>query len=221
MNNNFLLLGGAGVLAFVLLNKSGSSLLSSAAATTTPTASNPAGLVGIFQGQQVTNYAQLVAANPNIGNPNYVMTPGENAQYLANYLDLQQGLPSWVGKKIGGQTIGNLQQAAQAHWQMYGAAERRVFVPLSTEDLTPYRPPVSNPNSSGGSSSFLSGALSLATTILPMVLGPDQKLNNADCQLLFTGAYIIKDILPMYATSDRETVNVIDYKLNNLLKQYA
>src|SRR5579862_3270049 len=98
----------------------------------------------------VSNYQTLLQANPNLGNPNYIMTALENGQYIANYLDLQQGLPAWIGHKaIDGSTPGNLAQAAQVHWKSYGCAEKRIFLPMQPPSAGQFIPAPAAPKSSG------------------------------------------------------------------------
>ena len=142
------------------------------------------------------------------------MTASEAGQYAANYLDIQQGVATWPG---GGLTQANLQK----HWTLFGCAEKRIFLPLQPPSGAPFVPTQQNAKSSGGSSSWVSSALTLAGTVLPMILGPDPKLNNADCQMLFTGAAVIRDILPMFRKNNPALVNSIDAKLTDLLKQYS
>lgn len=63
-----------------------------------------------------SNYTALIAANPNLLNPNYQLAPAEIAQYLANYLDLRGG--------------GLTPSTAQQHWTNYGVSQERIFIPL-------------------------------------------------------------------------------------------
>lgn len=170
-----------------------------------------------------SNYSQLLALFPNLGNPNYQMSAAENQQYLSNYQDLQTGLPSWIGhKQLNGVTPQNIQQAAQTHWTTYGCAEKRIYKPLVPPSTASYIPPPTN-TASSGSGSFLSSALSVVGTVLPYaaaLLGETEKLNNADLQLLFSGGAILKDILPLYYTSDPQAAS-IENRLETILKQYV
>lgn len=169
----------------------------------------------------VSNYNQLLAANPNLGNPNYQLTSSELSQYIANYLDLQQGLPTWVGKKDpSGNLMTSLQRAEQVHWQYHGCAEKRIFLPLQPPSTGNYIPPPVNANTSGGGGSWLSSALGIATTVVGL-LGDSEQLNAADAQALFCMGAIIKDILPLYAESDPLLTRAIEVKLNALQVQYA
>lgn len=169
----------------------------------------------------VSNYNQLVAANPNLSNPNYQMSAAENAQYLANYQDLQTGLPTWVGQKmLDGQTATSLTMAIQGHWRIYGCAEHRIFVPMQPPSGAAFIPPPANPKSSGGGSSWVSTALGIATTLVG-ILGEPEQLNNADCQMLFTMSAVVKDILPLYDQADPLLTRLIDNRMTTLLNQYS
>jgi hypothetical protein len=194
------------------------------------------------------NYAQLLAVNPNLGNPNYVMTDTENGQYLANYLNLQQALPYWVGQKaIDGTHPANILQAAQVHWRNYGCAAKMIFLPLEPPSGANYVPPPSAKKSSGSgilgtilkSVTIVAGAaltVASAGTAAPLIAAgtsvaltaesaihgvSDTLLNDSEVQLLFQGAAIIYDILPLYAQNDPLLVAAIKLQLDTLLKQYA
>lgn len=179
---------------------------------------------------KVSNYSQLVALNPNLSNPNYQLTPAESSQYLSNYLNLQQGLPGWVGQTYNGVRINSLAQAVQRHWTVYGVANQMVFVPMQPPSNANFVPAQPNVNSSGGGgSSWVGSALStvgsVAVAALPYLMaiaGPNEPvLNDAECQILFTGSAILKDILPYYAQMNRQAVSIIQTGLDDLLTQYA
>lgn len=229
-----LLLIGGGVAIYLLARPSSPSGVSPITQTlasflpgATTTTSQVPTTYGINNGTGVVaNYAQLAQANQNLLNPNYQMTPEENAQYLANYTDLQQGLPLWIGKKdLRGVTCTNISQAAQEHWSIYGCAEKRIFLPLQPPSYKPYTPPPPAAKTSGsGGSSVVTDVLKVATTILPFILGEtnnEPQLNDADAQVLFTGAAILYDILPLYAANDPQLTGLMKNKLDQLLKQYA
>lgn len=197
----------------------------------------------------VSNYAQLLAANPNLGNPYYKMTEAEISQYLSNYIDLQQGLPSWIGhKQPDGTKPQNISQAAQEHWLNFGCAEKRIFLPLEPPSNIPYVPPPPAPKSSGSGvlGSILKavtivagGAITVATggAAAPLVAagesaaltaesaihGPDTTglLNDAEIQLLFQSAAVIYDILPLYANNDPVLTRSIKLRLDELLKHHT
>lgn len=170
-----------------------------------------------------SNYAQLAAANPNLNNPNYTMSAAEASQYLANYSDLQTAIPAWIGHKmINGTTPKNIQQASQCHWNEYGCAEKRIFLPLTPPSTAAYIPPPATSASGGGS--FLSSALGVVTAVLPYaaaLLGETPKLNDTDLQLVFTGGAVINDILPLFAANDPILVGDIQTRLTSVLKQYS
>lgn len=227
-----LLLGGAGIAAYMLLKPHAQTIPGSG--TTIPVSTGSGGttvLVGKNSGVRggngsfytVSNYNQLLQANPNLGNPQYQMTSSELAQYLANYSDLQQGLPSWVGQKDPtGNIMTSLTRAEQVHWQYHGCAEQRIFLPLQPPSTANYIPPPPNTNTSSGSSGggWLSSALGIATTVIGL-LGEPAQLNNADAQALFTMSAIIKDILPLYASTDPLLTRAIEVRMNTLLIQYS
>lgn len=169
-----------------------------------------------------SNYAALLSANPNLGNPSYILSPAENSQYLANYSDLQTGLPTWVGQKDNrGITVGSLSQAVQEHWSIYGCAEKRIFLPMQPPSTAAFIPPPANPKSSGGSST-LSTVLGTAVSVLGLLLGEDegQRLNDKDLELLFTGSKVVFDILPFYVTVDPKNSGLIGDKLTEVLNDY-
>lgn len=172
----------------------------------------------------VNNYAQLLAANPNLGNPNYTLSPAESSQYLANYSDLQTGLPTWVGQKmLDGTTASNLSMAIQGHWRIYGCAEKRIYLPLQPPSTAAFIPPPANPKSSGGGSSVLGTALGVATSILPLLLGvdTDPRLSNAEIQVLMTGGAILNDILPLYVPGQPVAAKQAQLRLSDLITQYS
>lgn len=179
----------------------------------TPTASNPAGqptTYGTPGPGYPSNYSVLTAANPNLLNPNYIMTDSELNQYKNNYLDVAQ----WAATYKKGVNAG-----LQKHWHDHGVAEKRVFVPIVPPSNSPYVPPQPNPNSSGGGN-FLSTALTVVGSIAA-ILGPDDpKLNDLEIQVLFTGAGIVKDILPFYNSTNRQLVSAIGSRLDSVLNQY-
>jgi hypothetical protein len=244
---NPLVIGGAAVGLYLLLKPSspaipasasapasGGSLLSSllpgSAAPAVPTTyginSGVRGGNGSFY--TCSNYAQLLAANPNLGNPSYQMSAGENTQYLANYSDLQQGLPSWIGvRQPDGSTPQNINQAAQAHWKYFGCAEKRIFLPLQPPSTAAYIPPPANVKaaSSGGGGSFWSSALQVAgavaeTAILAGTPADPYQLTDAEVNIIVTGSAIAKNILPFYLQVAPELVASINNKMDVLLSAY-
>jgi len=160
--SNILLIGAAGVGTYLLLKKSGNAQTTTTALPAAP-GSNLAvnttnQLYGINSGLKggngsfntVSNYAQLAAQVPNLTNVNYQLSDSEKTQYLANYLDLQQGLPGWIGQKHNGVKMNSINDAIQVHWSVYGVPEQRIFLPLVPPSNVAYKPPPQNPKSSGG-----------------------------------------------------------------------
>lgn len=219
--NPLVYVAGAGVLAYVFLNKSASpgttstpGILSNLLPSSVPTTYGINSGVVLGNRDSVQNYAALTAANPNLLNSNYVMTPSENAQYGANYLDLRQGL---VGAEYGYSPKG-----LQQHWQQYGVANQRIFLPLVPTSMVPFSAPPSNPNTSSGSGIF-GTILKAVTTIGPSLValaGPENQLNNEELNLIVTSALIFKKILPFYLNVDKSTVISINNKIDQLLTQY-
>lgn len=156
------------------------------------------------------------------------MTSTENAQYLTNYLDLRQGLPSWIGhKQANGVTPQNLAQAAQCHWTIYGVSEHRIFLPMQPPSTVPYIPPPATQAAakSSSSGSWIGPAISAVATIAVAVLGPNdmpaETLNDAEINLIVTSAAITKKILPFYLQVAPDLVHSINNRLDSLLSQYA
>lgn len=232
MDKTLLYVGGAAAAYFLFLKPgaAASALLPGSTTATVPAVTNPASMVGINSGIRggngsfylCSNYAQLAAADPNLMNPNYQMTAAQVNVYLSNYLDLQQGLPGWIGQKdLRGIKSSTLNQCAQEHWSIYGCAEKRIFYPMQPVSSAAYIPPPPAPKSSGGGSSFLSTALSIAGSVVALLGDETPVLNDADIQLLFTMSAVIKDILPLYSKADPLLTAAIEQKLNSVLNQYA
>jgi hypothetical protein len=215
MDTKKILLIGGGGLALYLLLKGNST-------TTAPTTNNPQGLVGVNSGipggngsfDTVANYTALLAAVPNLGNPKYMMTPDERAQYLANYLDLRQGLATWPG----GLTAPNIQH----HWETSGCAEKRIFIPLVPPSGAAY---VAPPASSGSSwTSWIGPVLSVAGEVISAVAGvntPTYDLTAGEVQCLITGAAVMNDILPFYQANNETAVTKATNRLHKLLSDYV
>lgn len=164
-------------------------------------------------------YAVAQQLNPNNGNPNYTLTDSEAQQYLQNYLDLQQGLPAWVGHVPG---INTLNDAARDHWKKYGAAEKRIFTVLTPPSTVAFIPAPPNPNtstSSGGGKSWISSALGIAGSIISLFGADDPILNDYEAEILITGSAILSDILPMF--SHDPLYPGIRAKSTELLEQYT
>ena len=140
MKNNVLLLAGIGAGAYFLLNRSSVPAAVPSVSVSSLAPGTPAPLIGQNSGilggngsfYTVANYSQLLAANPNIGNPNYQLNPLQAQQYFNNYQDLQSGLPTW----IDGKTLKTLADAIQQHWTKYGAAEKRIYYPLEPASMS-------------------------------------------------------------------------------------
>lgn len=154
--------------------------------------------------------------NNNIGNANYTLSPSEIQQYLTNYLDIQQ-----FANNPGTLSVYKTPQAAaQYHWKTYGAIERRTFLPQYPPFNVNFVPPPTPPKQSSGGS-WLTSALSIATTVVGL-LGPnDPPLNPKEQETLFTGAAVMKQILPYYYKVNPKLTDAIESRLAALLTQYA
>jgi len=253
--NNILLIGAGAAALYFIYNSKQAAAATTPATTPTPGRSNLAvntmpQLYGINSGLQegnggiytVANYTTLLAQDPNLGNVNYQLTNAEKAQYLSNYLDLQQGLPTWIGQKHNGVKMNNINDAIQVHWSVYGVPEQRIFLPLVPPSNVAYKPPPQNPKSSGGG--FLKTLLEVATGAAGTLLAPatggaslvaagaatklesainganDKILNDKEIEILITGAAVAKDILPMLAQANPQHATVINNAIDNLVSQY-
>lgn len=205
------------------------------AASSAPSVSVPASMMGVNSGVRggngsyytCSNYNTLAKADPNLLNPNYTLTAAQQSTYLSNYLDLQQGLPAWIGNVIPGTKtkITNLPMAIQVHWKTNGCAQQRIYYPLQPASGAAYVAPPANPKSSGGGSSWIGSAISAAATIIVAVAGPDdtisQPLNNAEVNLVITSAAVIKNLLPFYLQVNPELVHSINNRVDSLVSHYA
>lgn len=136
-------------------------------------------------------YPAMVAANPNIQNPNYQMTYAEAMQYKANYLEIQDWLPS-----VDKHDFPTDQSALQYHWHTFGVAQRYSFMPFIPPKNAHWVAPPANSNSSGGSS-WVGTALSIAGTIIGF-FGTDEKLNDKEVEVVLTGAAVASRVLPFF-----------------------
>jgi hypothetical protein len=237
MNKDILYIGGAAVLGYVLLSKTTATPAATAAATTGSSLAvtgAPAAPAVYDPNYYLTyQYPAMLAANPNIGNPNYQLTSADAAQYLANYLELQQWLPTVVPSSRFSSQL----QALQWHWTTWGVPSKWTFLPLVPPKRDAYvAAPVNsnavpvagssakvtvNPTAAAASSggNWVSAALPVVTTLIGL-LGPgDNQLNNDDVAVLFNGGGVIKEMLPLFYNDSRSFL--IEDKLNMLLAQYS
>ncbi len=269
--DKLLLLGGLGVAAYLLLNNQPAAT-SPVSQTASPSGSLPSVSPSANVAAQSFSYPYLVpgapampstyndayyktyirpamvAANPNINNPGYTLSPTDVTNYLNNYLDLRQWDysygPAFQSPPYKGQSI---QAAAQGHWHNYGVPEQRTFLPLPWSDMSPYGGPQPNSKSAGGG--VLRGILQIATivgggaaevlsagTLTPIVApatsaaltaesmihgAPDTiVLNDAEIALVVSSAAIIKKILPFYLEVAPELVASIENRLDAIISTY-
>jgi hypothetical protein len=231
-DNTLLYVGIAAVGAYFIFSGSGTSTATSALSNILPGATGS--LVGINSGIRggsgdfytVSNYAALLSADPNLGNPQYQMSAAENAQYIANYQDLQTGLALFVQQGgVNGFKFNTMPAAAQYHWTYYGCSEKRIFLPLQPPSTAAYVAPPPPPKSATAAKpttqSWITTGLQVAGT-LAMLLGPnDPQLSTGDLYVLLNASGIIKNILPFYLQADGILVDSIENKMNSLIAQYV
>lgn len=239
-----LLIGGAALLGYEFIIKPQTAVPVSVPASQLPGGStapvnsaappSTTNVYGVNQGQRggngsfdlAANYSSLVSYDPNLRNSNYQMTPAQIATYLNNYQDLRTGLPGWLNRKDpSGKMLVTLNDAAQSHWMQFGSKEGRIYYPLIPVSGEAYIPAPAAPKSSGGGG-FLSAALGIVTKVAPIVAmfaGTEDlpELNQADKNLLFTGAAVLAEILPMYEKANPMLVQAINKKLNLVLQNYS
>lgn len=216
-NNTMLYLGGAGVLAYLLLKPKTATVVTPGGAITVPGApAPPASYSDAYY--LAYQYPAMVAANPNITNPNYTLTASEANQYMQNYLELQQWLPTVVPHSFP-----NNQAALQFHWKTYGVAQKYTFLPLIPPKNANWVHPPTTASSSGGGFPW-STVLTTAATVAIAIIGPGpqqiRRLNDAEIDLIINGSAIAKHIVPLYAQADHKLAVAIDNKINELITDY-
>jgi hypothetical protein len=212
-NNTLIYVGGAAVLGYVLIKNSA---VSSPSTAGTVQGAPPAPATYNQAYYLAYQYPALIAANPNLLNPNYQLSATDAGNYLANYTDIQQWANTVVPKPFG-----TLQQALQYHWTTYGVPDKRSFVPFAPPDNANWVPPPAQPKSSGSSSTF-SSILGTVASVGIAVLGvtDNTRLNDADLQLLYTGGGVAKDIAAMYHNVNPDLSWAVYAKINEILTNY-
>lgn len=189
----------------------------------------------------------MVAVNPNVNNPGYNLNATDCANYLANYLDLRQALPAWVGQTVSNTHIVSLNQACQRHWQVYGIPDQRTFMPLPWSSNAPYIPAPQNSKSASGTGVFstllkvatiaagaiitVSSAGTLAPIVAPatsaaltaesLIHGAPDAMTDEEIAILVTSSAIIKKLLPFYLDVNPNLVASINNRIDTLVSQYA
>lgn len=217
-DNTLLWVGGGAVVligGYYLINKNNAvTALPGATNTAIPGAPTPP-LTYNDAYYKTYQYPALVKANPNLINSNYQLTATDAANYLNNYLELQQWLPTVLKNFNNSQ-----QQALQYHWSHYGVPQQYSFIPFVPPKNANWIPPPPNPNSSG--SSGVLSTVGTVASIAAMFLGPnDQVLNDGEVELIVTMSPVTNDILKFYLKSDKPLVDSIQQKLNELIVEYA
>jgi hypothetical protein len=216
MKTETIVLAGGGVLALILLMKSNSASTSTTPGNTGASSVPPPPSSYDDNYYKTYQYPAMLKQNPNIGNPNYQLTQAEAAQYMNNYLELQQWLPSVMPS-----IFSNMRDAMQDHWHLYGVAMKYSFMPFTPPKNVNWTHAPENKNSSGSGSGWLGDALSIATTVVGFLGINDNKLNNEEIGVLINGAAIIKQALPFYANVENDPAGAINAKLTSLLEQYT
>lgn len=164
-------------------------------------------------------YPAILAAYPQVGNPNYVLTPTDAQNYLNNYLELQQWVPTVVGS---GKKYSNAQAALQWHWKTYGVPYQYSFIPFTPPKNANYVPAPAVAKSSGSSSTFddILKGVGTAVTVVASLAGPGDGLNDTQLVLLLNGGGVLKNILPLYANDDRQHVMAIEQAFDSVINGY-
>jgi len=235
-NNTLLILGALGVGAYLVLNNSGSNPVSNLLTTATNVANTASSAVqtttypylvagapalpNVFNQAYYAQYIRpaMVAANPNVNNPGYVLNQTDATNYMANYTDVQEwaNSPSVLAENQTGHSVLG---ACQYHWHTYGVPDQRTFLPLPWNDPAVWIPPPVNPKSSGSGSTLKT--IATVASVAAMFIGPNDVLNDTEINLLVTSAAITKKILPFYLQVAPDLVASINSKLDSLISQYA
>jgi hypothetical protein len=221
--NDMLMYGGLGLAAYMLLGKKVPGV--STPVTSLPTNSGTVSPTAGYTQFTPPNYAAMVAANPNVQNPNYILSHPENAAYGANYLDMQQWVAQPINNKHGWvvpDQYPDTWTAVQWHWTNIGCAQKRSFIAFTPMCMVPWSGPPINTNaaSSGGGSSWLGSALSIAGSVIAM-FGVTPVLNDAEAEVLITGSYIGLNLLPFYYGEPGSLAIQAEQRVSDLVKQYT
>jgi hypothetical protein len=186
-------------------------------------------------------YPAMIAQNSNVSNPAYTLSQTDAINYLANYTDVSQ----WANNASaqGGGRHDTPYQAAVYHWHTYGVPEQRTFLPLPWTNPAQWVPaPVKTGSSVFGDvlkglTVVGAGVLEVASagTLTPVVaptaalaLSAESSIKGTcpvpsddELQILFTGAWVLTNILPYYNQTNKKVVKQINNTLHSLLNQYA
>lgn len=166
----------------------------------------------------------MIQANPNVGNPNYVLTQTDASNYMANYVQVAQWANNPATLNQPNNPTRSVLVACQIHWHLYGVPQKMTFLPLPWTDPQQWIPAPSNPKGAGGSNT-LGWVATLGTIALGVlkILGPNDPepvLDDEGIQIVVCGAAIAKDLLPMFAHCNPEMVDTINNKINSVIAQY-
>lgn len=243
-----LLIGGAGLAAVYFLSSSSTPTVPGTTATTsvlsnllspTPTvAANPASPVipaapvsnGLWNNAYYLQYQypQLQILNPNILNPNHMLTDAEAQAYLNNYLDLQQGLPTWPAQTGANAKYnlegGNLYDKARSHWGQFGVPQQRSFYPFTPVSTLGYVYPTTttaSKSSGGGIFGDILGVVKVAAPVVAALAGvPAPGITNEGVDAMANGAAIALAILPMYYNASPTLSMNAEEGIKSTLTQY-
>jgi hypothetical protein len=245
--SEMLLIGGGGLVALYLLSGSSTttvpgtttpSLTTSLTNLLAPAASiNPASPV--VSGAPISNgiynkpyylsyqYPALQQQNPNVLNPSYILTDTDAANYIANYLDLQQALPTWgASAPIGADRLenGSIYDQARRHWTMYGVADQRSFVPFTPKANIPFVPATTTTAAKSSGGGILGDVLSVVKVAAPIVAAiagtPPSNITNSDVDTIAQGSAIVMGIMPLFYNRDPTLSMGIEDTIKNTLTQY-
>jgi hypothetical protein len=229
----------AAALGLVVFAKSKSSSASAPAAgsgsSTTPVTTSNGGTVYPYVTPGAPNFPatynqsyyetyirpNMIKADPNILNANYVLTRDEAAQYLANY----DGVNTWANLPA---TINSAQVAAMGqgatvygaciyHWKQSGIPDKRTFLWLYPPDTSAYVAPPGKSSSGSLFSSILKDVGEVAGAAIAIAGPNDSQLNPYDIELIVTGSAIVKNSIGLFANADPTLVSLIDNRLDQVL----
>lgn len=246
--NTLLYIGGAGLLAYLYLTKSPnnsapgifSSVLPGVPQTVTPTTAGAPPTPTTFDKNYYLTYQYpaILAANPNIGNPNYRLTDSEANQYLANYLDLQQ---AWADpgnhNNPGWDRANTPQDFARSHWRQWAIPDKRTFTLLVPSSTTTYNDPHTASNSgfftsignfiAKNSSTLLSQGGNLLTNALKTApaaaaiagINDTPTLSPKDRDTILNGSGIVLSIYEAYSAINQYKSDQAIQSVYNVLNQ--
>lgn len=231
MDKNLLYLGGFGVLAALYISKQnntgGSGLFANQIHPVTPVLQGaPPTPTSWDQNYYLTyQYPAILQMYPNVGNPNYKMSDSEAAQYISNYLDLQQVWADQNNFKGGWDNAHTLPDFARSHFKKYGIPEKRTFTPLVPSRSIAYVAPPKTENGGFFTSigNFISKGANVVTSVIPYVAAfagtNDQiTLSPTDKEILLNGGGIMINIFDLYGQVNQQASEIMINQLQESIK---